>query len=139
MEVHPEFTIIGGATDPGKSWKLDRHQQTLRPRQRDGNRLEDKDKLDGLMDPSHAAASSSSELPPVRSIHLSPTSPFPKNKEPRPLGEGLVDPNGVSRKLTGGWKVTVTIMVRIKAMKRLSIQTTYLSVFSLMVPEANEE
>lgn len=32
----------------------------------------------------------------------------------------------------------VMIMMRIKAMKRLSIQTTYLSVFSLMVPEAND-
>lgn len=32
--------------------------------------------------------------------------------------------------------VMVMIMMRIKAMKRLSIQTTYLSVFSLMVPEA---
>lgn len=61
-------------------------------------------------------------------MHLSPTSIHlreEKKQQLHPVGEGLVDHNGANGKLL----VVKVMIMRIKAMKRLSIQTTYLSVF----------
>lgn len=84
MEVHPQFTIIGAVTDPGKIGilvKTPTDSEACKTWWKKNWR--GKTKPEGLIYPSHSC----SEVQPVRSMHLSPT----LKKKKKTVWEGLVD------------------------------------------------